>query len=544
MLRQATGNRQLVALVSSYFLALVADKAAYIGYLVYAYDQGGASATALTSILTLIPLFVLGPVVTRALGSRLPNRSRGLWHLAQGATLGLAAVAASTGAPLPIVIAASTLAVGASAIMLPGVAMLSPAVARSTDELVAANLWIAHANSVASLAAPFAAAVLLAVGGSPAVLVGTAGAAALAAALTFSMERIELAVSDENQTGATEDRAGLAEVRALPGGSAILLAGATHYALLTMVGIIAVVLARSTLDLGEAGPGMLNLAYGVGAFASALIAGRALRRRALTPVLVTSVAASGAAYLSIAAASELTIALVAYVILGISRVTAESTTRIMLQRISTPAVMAGAFAVLQAATGLGGMVGSALVQLLLTLADETVAVGALAGVLIALSVVLWPLLRRADNVEEIPLVEMALLRQLRIFAAVPEPELEVLARASWAIEYQPGEAVVIEGEPGEDYFAIVDGAVDVVVDGAHVRSLHRGEGFGEVALLADVPRTATITTTAPTRLLVLGRSEFLSALTGSPFAERAAWTGMTGLTFAPGAAPGLPGAPG
>ena len=119
---RAATNRQLVALVVSYFMALIADKAAYIGYLVYAYDEGGSGATALTSIITIVPLFVLGPVVTKALASSRPNQVRGWWHMAQCAALAVAALAASSEGNLTVVIIASTLAVGASAIMLPAVA--------------------------------------------------------------------------------------------------------------------------------------------------------------------------------------------------------------------------------------------------------------------------------------------------------------------------------------------------------------------------------------------------------------------------------------
>ncbi len=523
-----------MALIVSYFLALMADKAAYIGYLVYAYDQGGSGATALTSIITITPLFVLGPIVTRALAKERPNQMRGWWHMAQAIALGAAAYAAASESHLAVVIAASTVAVGASAIMLPGVAMLSPAVCRTADELVAANLWISYVNSIGALAAPFGAAILLATGGSPAVLFGTAAAAGLSAIITLGMTPLTLPSAPVEVAAR---RAGLTTVRELPGGTAILLAGATHYALLTMVGIVAVVLARSTLQLGESGPGMLNLAYGVGAFASSLLVGRALRRRALTPVVVASVAASGLAYVAVAAVPELAVALVGYVVLGIGRVTAESTTRVMLQRISTPAAMAGAFAVLQAALGLGGIVGSGLVQLLLSIATERVALTALGVLLLVLAVALWTMLRRADAAGELPLVEMTLLRRIPLLSSMPDAELEVLARHGQHVDVEAGDVVIAEGEAGDTFYAIVDGALDVSIDDAPIRCLRRGQGFGEVALLANVNRTATITAQRPSTLLAIGRSEFLAALTGSPFAERAAWSGMAELHFAEGTRP-------
>ena len=70
------------------------------------------------------------------------------------------------------------------------------------------------------------------------------------------------------------------------------------------------------------------------------------------------------------------------------------------------------------------------------------------------------------------------------------------------------------GEPGDLYYAIADGTLSVSVEGAKVRDLGRGDGFGELALLADVPRTATVTATSDVRLYALGKDEFMTAVTG------------------------------
>ena len=77
-------------------------------------------------------------------------------------------------------------------------------------------------------------------------------------------------------------------------------------------------------------------------------------------------------------------------------------------------------------------------------------------------------------------------------------------------------------EPGDHFYLIVEGSAAVSVQGAPRPSLQRGDCFGEIALLRDIPRTATITADQPLRTLALGREEFLTAVTGNSMSKAAA----------------------
>jgi CRP-like cAMP-binding protein len=101
--------------------------------------------------------------------------------------------------------------------------------------------------------------------------------------------------------------------------------------------------------------------------------------------------------------------------------------------------------------------------------------------------------------------------------------METVARAATEVSVEDGEVVVSEGEPGDRFYAVADGSFDVDIGGRYVRTAERGAGFGEIELLADVARTATVTARGPGGLLAVEREPFLTAVTGSDLSRQAAW---------------------
>jgi CRP-like cAMP-binding protein len=113
-----------------------------------------------------------------------------------------------------------------------------------------------------------------------------------------------------------------------------------------------------------------------------------------------------------------------------------------------------------------------------------------------------------------PVVEVALLRSVPMLALLPPPTLESLARALIPVDVPAHVDVITQGDEGDRFYVIADGEVEVIADGTLVATLHRGDGFGEIALMYDVPRTATVHTCSDVRLYALEREDFLVALTG------------------------------
>ena len=118
--------------------------------------------------------------------------------------------------------------------------------------------------------------------------------------------------------------------------------------------------------------------------------------------------------------------------------------------------------------------------------------------------------------------EAGLLVRLPMFAPLPLAVTELLAAETEPRRFPAGTVVIREGEPGDHFYLIVEGSAAVTVRGAPRPSLGRGDCFGEIALLRDTPRTATVTAEQPLRTLALGRQEFLTAVTGNPASKTAA----------------------
>jgi CRP-like cAMP-binding protein len=112
-----------------------------------------------------------------------------------------------------------------------------------------------------------------------------------------------------------------------------------------------------------------------------------------------------------------------------------------------------------------------------------------------------------------------LLHDVPFLTPMPLPQLERLVRAASPVTARAGETVVAAGDVGDEFYVVESGAVDVV---EYDRTLGPGDGFGEIALLRDVARTATIRASTETLLWAVGRAPFLNALGASADARTVA----------------------
>jgi CRP/FNR family transcriptional regulator, cyclic AMP receptor protein len=117
-------------------------------------------------------------------------------------------------------------------------------------------------------------------------------------------------------------------------------------------------------------------------------------------------------------------------------------------------------------------------------------------------------------------VKVAALRRAPLFAELSKKELTQLARLSDDLELQPGAVLCKEGQLGSECFVILEGEVDVTRNGRKLKRAGGNDLFGEIALLENVPRTATVKARTPLRLFVLTGRDFRRLVDDSPSVER------------------------
>jgi CRP-like cAMP-binding protein len=118
--------------------------------------------------------------------------------------------------------------------------------------------------------------------------------------------------------------------------------------------------------------------------------------------------------------------------------------------------------------------------------------------------------------------ELELLRTIPIFSPLSAPVLEGLAARLEPVRVAAGEEIVRQGDHGDRFYVVAAGEVAVAIDGRPQATLGPGEHFGEIALLRDVPRTATVTARTDAELFALERDDFLAAVTGHSGSAEAA----------------------
>jgi hypothetical protein len=185
-------------------------------------------------------------------------------------------------------------------------------------------------------------------------------------------------------------------------------------------------------------------------------------------------------------------------------------------------VLAGVFGILESLLNAGLALGSVLVPLLIWLGGVQVALVGTAGLLVALLAITGRQLWIVDSQADVPLTEIYLLRSIPLFAALPAPAVETLARSLERMSVPGGSVLIRQGDPGDRYYAIGRGELTVFRDGRELARLSRGDGVGEIALLRDTPRTATVVAGADAEVYALDRELFLLAVTGHAHAARSA----------------------
>jgi MFS family permease len=481
---------------------------------VYAYHSGGARTVGLL----FFARFVLAALAAPWLGLLADRWSRRQLMLSGDLVrcaifAGMTATASAGGSPYIVYVLAVTSTI-VSGSYSPAQAALLPSLVETPDELTAANLVGNSISSVGMFAGPALGGILLAVSAPSAVFALNGALFLWSAFFVVQLPRDEPPERAERPRFLPELTAGFTTMWRNPKLRVVIGLAAGDATVFGALEVLLVVLALRILHSGNAGYGWLNTAMGVGSIVGALVVAAIAARRRLAGGFALGLLLSGAALCISAAMSTLAPALLLLGAVGTATILIEVTSVTLLQRSTENEVMGRVFAIFESLMLAGTAAGAVIAPALVSWLGPRGALIATGAFLPAVLVPLWPALQRIDAEAQIAEEPLELLRRIEIFAELPEPVLERLAAGATAVSVVPDQVVVARGEAGHRFYVIAAGRATVELDEGATRELGPGEFFGEIALLRDVPRTATVRALDPLELYAVERDEFIAAVTG------------------------------
>ena len=530
-------NSNLRWLELAWAASVVGQYAFLVAVSVYAYNIGGEEAVGLVFLARLIPAAVLSPFAG-LLGDRYPReRVLLVTNVVRVVLVGAAALAVFAGADPWLVYSLSIAATIATTPFRSAQAALTPGLARTPKELTAANAVASGIESIAVFAGPALAGALFAVASTGLVFTITALLVVISALflLLIQLERTEAPRRElEASTIMAERLAGFTTLGRNRPLRLMMVLLTAQTAVFGAVQVFIVVAAFELLDLGEGGVGYLSAAIGIGAFVGAVGALSLTGARRLSPAFLAGIVLIGVPLMAIGVWQELAVAVVALGLMGIGSSLVDVAGLTLVQRAVPDDVLARVFGVIQMLWLASIGIGAALVPPLISwlgVEASFIAVGALLPILVVL---LGAQVARIDAQAEAPEPEeLRILGAIPIFAPLPGGSLEHVAARLIPLRVEPGTVIVREGDAGDRFYIVAEGDLDVTQSGAALTSLGPGGYFGEIALLRDVSRTATVTARTNAVLYALDRDDFLAAVTGHPQSAEAAESVMAARLAGP-----------
>ena len=517
-LRDTATHPQLRKAQAAFALTWTGEAALTVALGVVAFRDGGASTVGWVALARMLPAAIASPMLS-AYADRV-RRERVLAAIAAVRTVavGGAALVLAAGGPDLAVYGLAIVATVVFNVFRPAHSALLPLLCTSTDQLTSANVVRGLLDAGGALAGPALAGVLLATGTATTVFAGVALSclAAVLVALRIGYEapaspgrgRIRGARLLRDTVDGLQAAAGDRDLRLIFG------LGFAQTFVRGALNVLAVVLAFELLGTGDAGVAALWAAVGaggvIGSFAVSLLVGS----RHLGAWLAAGLVLWGLplAVVGVAPRDGVALAMLAFVGLGNAVIDVPFYT--LPVRMASDAVLARVFGVFEALVALGVALGAVVAPVVIAATDERTALVLTGVVLPCLAVVAWGPLRAMDRRLGVRDGAISVLRGVPMLRPLPVPSLEHLARRVRRVSVPAGATVVEQGDAGDAFYVIAAGRATVVGDGAVVRTVEPGDAFGEIALVLDRPRTATVSAITDLELVVLDRDVFLDAVGG------------------------------
>jgi MFS family permease len=488
-----------------------------IAIAVFAYEHGGVTAVGALTAVRLATAAAVAPFAASLADRFRRERVMLASDLVRVATVGTAAVAAHLHWSAFVVYGTAIVTSTAGTVFRPAEAALLPTIARTPDELTAANVSSSTIDSVGSFAGPALGAFLLAISSPSLVFAVTAVAFAWSASLVArvtSPRPPEAAARDEAEE---EHRHGLLggvdairhepRLRLLIGlyGAQAFVAGA--------LSVLVVVTALRLLDLGSAGVGVLEAASGVGSILGAGVMLALLARKRLGEDLALGIFLWGAPLIVLGLVVNTAVAVLAFGLVGLGNTLVDVSAITLLQRTAPPAVAARVFGVVESMVVAGMALGALLAPVFVGVAGARGALIITGAVLPALVLLTWSKLRSVDHGAGVDERLIAAVRGVPFLAPLPLATIEFLASRVAAVQLGAGSTLFQRGDAGDNFYILTSGTLQIELPEGAKRE-DAPAYVGEIALLRDVPRTATVGAETGCDLLALERDDFLAAVGG------------------------------
>ena len=501
------------------------ESALLVALSVLAFRQGGSSAVGLVTAVRMMAAALLVPFAATVADRVRRERVLTGIGVARAVMLSIAACATAVGGPVAITYLAAAAATVALALFRPAHSALLPALAKSPGDLTSANAVRGMLDSLATLGGPVAVGVILAVS-------NVAVALALCAGLSLLGGLVVLGLPYDPPPRAVPAK--VSPARDVAEGFRTI-AGDRNLSLITGLGavqtftrgcltVLAVVIAIDLLDLGDPGVAILNAAIGAGGVVGSISAFALVRRGGLGTWFGVGIALFGAPLALVGVFPTTGVAVLLLGLVGIGNALIDACGFTLLARLTDEIVLARMFAgfeaVLTLGVALGGLAASFFVETF-TPRGVLVVVGLLAPAAVLATL---PAQRRLDNEMHVRDADIAVLRTVRMLRVLPAATIGQLGDGLQHVELAPGTVLFEQGDTGDRFYVVESGVAEVLQRGRLINTLGRGDGFGEIALLRETPRTATVRAGSgePLRVAAMERSRFLTAVTGYPSSATAA----------------------
>ncbi|HET9346008.1 MAG TPA: MFS transporter [Candidatus Limnocylindrales bacterium] len=519
-LRSPAIRRVVVAFAAFNF----AEWATWVAVLVYAFERGGATESGVVAFAMLVPAAVAAPIVASVLGRFRRERALLIAYLTQAVVMAAAAFAFFADAPPLVIYPLATLTSMSVTLARPAHGAILPSLARTPAELTAANVASGTVQNMSIAVAPIVAGIILTASGAGAVFVVCAAGVAFGAALVASVRTEPDAEAEpSNDAPATEEVfAGLRFLAHSPNSRTVVVLIAAAAFIEGALDVLVMVVAIDLVGAGPTEVGALTSAAGLGGIVGAAAAVTLVGRARLAGPFALGLLTWGIPVAVLGVVPGMVTGLMAFLVAGVGRGALDVAGRTLLQRVTPDAALSGVFGVLEGAYMGTIAIGSIAVPAIMALAGPSttlVVVGLMVPLIVAIS---WRSLGVADAAAVVHVHELELLRDDPLFEPLAPPTIERLSANLVPVRAASGAWIIREGEVGDRFYVVDEGEVEVSVGGDVVRRQGAGSSFGEIALLRNVPRTASVRAATDVVLLALERDVFLAAVAGHARSRRAA----------------------